>query len=721
MEENDALPRKRPRINRACAACRRRKIKCDGSQPCKACTTNELICSYDEDERRRNGPEYIQTLEKKVEELELLLGHQPHRSDRGGSLGRYSSMGHSNRYNSDMSSKASSTQRGMSRTQSSGFNSHSSSVRPSPSRRRSQTSKQSYDDDVVEAMGGTSENESSSEERYWGHFGGLSLLQRMRKLCSSVAGMHQSSQGDSVEDDFVSAFDSASPANGSSGSWDAFAILPSRDRLMECINITLEQACCLLDFIDRSSVEGIVRHIYDTDSFDYTAQDRKMLALLFAMMAVGRRFEVENGDSTKLKNNISKGLRYFRASRSILDVADCHDIISLQTVLCLVIYLQASSMLSTCYSYICAAVAASLRMGLHSPAILETLSPDQRRIRRCIFSVINIMDTYVTTSLGLPRTLRDVDSESVVPIPQPSDSFTPVSFFLPEDADISLTATNAHAKLIHIMARAIDSHHPLNRPPCQQNGFYTVEYHRIVAVEEELEAWYNALPASLTFDSNDDIHKLRCQLLLRMAYAHVQMVLYRPFLHHAAKIIRPAREVRYKSYACGSACVKAAMQVAWLAEALEVRGLFNEACWFVALGVSFAATILMLFVLSNEGNDTIKAEAEAAEKLKNLLMRHADRSLSARRSSKFLQELIDTKRKGTKHPYDDLSGYTDETFRTPRDPRTEGSQQEQHEDTHDQDVTMNAETRTEEGQQPTLQALSYPPMSQHFDVNQLDF
>ena len=79
----------------------------------------------------------------------------------------------------------------------------------------------------------------------------------------------------------------------------------------------------------------------------------------------------------------------------MLDVADCHDIISLQTVLCSIIYLQASSMLSTCYSYICAGVAASLRMGLHSPSALDDLPLDQRQTRRCVFSVLNIMDTYV--------------------------------------------------------------------------------------------------------------------------------------------------------------------------------------------------------------------------------------------------------------------------------------------------------------------------------------
>jgi len=75
----------------------------------------------------------------------------------------------------------------------------------------------------------------------------------------------------------------------------------------------------------------------------------------------------------------------------MLDVADCHDLTSLQVVLCLVIFLQASSMLSTCYSYICAGVAASLRMGLHSPEALEEHPPEERQSRRCVFAVLHIM------------------------------------------------------------------------------------------------------------------------------------------------------------------------------------------------------------------------------------------------------------------------------------------------------------------------------------------
>jgi len=128
----------------------------------------------------------------------------------------------------------------------------------------------------------------------------------------------------------------------------------------------------------------------------------------------------------------------------------------------------------------------------------------------------------------------------------------------------------------------------------------------------------------------------RSQLLLRMSYAHVQMVLYRPFLHHALKHARPSEQLKYKAYACGSACVNASMQVVWLAETLEAKNLFHEAYWFTTLVISYAATCLMLFAVSNEGDPTVMEVADAAERLRQLLQRHADRNTAARRCYNFL-------------------------------------------------------------------------------------
>ena len=173
----------------------------------------------------------------------------------------------------------------------------------------------------------------------------------------------------------------------------------------------------------------------------------------------------------------------------MLDPADCQDLVSLQALLCMILYSQVSSMMSTCYSYICMAVAASLQMGLFTAVASKDLPESERLYRRRIFSVLNMMDTYVTTTLGLPRTLRDIKSDHLMPsssVPDPSDP---------------MAGTYAHAKLIQILGSAVESNHPVTRPISQKNGFYGVEYSKIIATEEQLEEWFASMPPSFVESS----------------------------------------------------------------------------------------------------------------------------------------------------------------------------------------------------------------------------
>ena len=177
----------------------------------------------------------------------------------------------------------------------------------------------------------------------------------------------------------------------------------------------------------------------------------------------------------------------------MLDPADCNDLESLQVLLCMILYTQVSSMMSTCYSYICMAVAAALQMGLFTEIASMELSQGERETRRRVYSVLNMMDTYVTTALGLPRTLRDVKSDHVLP-----------SAVRPHDATDPMAGTYAHAELIQILATAVESNHPVTRPISQKNGFYGVEYSKITATEEQLEAWFATLPQSQADPSTPD-------------------------------------------------------------------------------------------------------------------------------------------------------------------------------------------------------------------------
>jgi hypothetical protein len=114
------------------------------------------------------------------------------------------------------------------------------------------------------------------------------------------------------------------------------------------------------------------------------------------------------------------------------------------------------------------------------------------------------------------------------------------------------------------------------------------------------------------------------------------MVLYKPFLHHALKDVQRTGSLSLKAYACGSACIKAAMQVVWLAERLEDCSLFNEAHWFMTLILAFTSLCLALFVMSNKSDPTLGETFDAIRRIREICSRYADRNASLQRCSKFL-------------------------------------------------------------------------------------
>lgn len=111
---------------------------------------------------------------------------------------------------------------------------------------------------------------------------------------------------------------------------------------------------------------------------------------------------------------------------------------------------------------------------------------------------------------------------------------------------------------------------------------------------------------------NEEIYRARAltqhhsaHLRLRLAYAHVQMVLYRPFLHHIIGT-KARSEAEMHSYTCASACIKAAMQVIWIVRQLHQRGHCVAPCWPALFMTLFSALTLVLFALGNQGGATVE-------------------------------------------------------------------------------------------------------------------
>ncbi|KAJ5735348.1 uncharacterized protein N7483_000473 [Penicillium malachiteum] len=71
----------RQRVWRACQACRRKKVKCDGQHPCQSCTRNNGECVFEAySNMRLMDPQYVKKLENRISQMETEM--KKHHSDR---------------------------------------------------------------------------------------------------------------------------------------------------------------------------------------------------------------------------------------------------------------------------------------------------------------------------------------------------------------------------------------------------------------------------------------------------------------------------------------------------------------------------------------------------------------------------------------------------------------------------------------------------------------
>src|ERR1700748_2951710 len=115
-----------------------------------------------------------------------------------------------------------------------------------------------------------------------------------------------------------------------------------------------------------------------------------------------------------------------------------------------------------------------------------------------------------------------------------------------------------------------------------------------------------------------------------MAYAHAQMMLYRPFLHYVSQT-KDSVEVDKRSYACAAACVSVSRNIVHIAIEMKRRGLLVGAYWCSMYTTFFAILSLVFYALENPeaeaSQDVLKVAREAKDTLESL----AKRSMAAYR------------------------------------------------------------------------------------------
>ena len=195
--------------------------------------------------------------------------------------------------------------------------------------------------------------------------------------------------------------------------------------------------------------------------------------------------------------------KHFKASRQLIDVADCRDLTTLQAIVYMILFLQSSAKLSTCYSYIGVALRSAIRMGLHR-SFNGNFSPIEAEMRKRTFWVIRKMDTYVGALLGLPFAISDDDIDQNYPSEVDDEYITETEILpMPEGQISVLAAANAHAQLVNILGKIVRYIYPTKpkggRSPHSADiaDYYSISYAKIREIERDLHEWMECLPMGL--------------------------------------------------------------------------------------------------------------------------------------------------------------------------------------------------------------------------------
>lgn len=254
-------------------------------------------------------------------------------------------------------------------------------------------------------------------------------------------------------------------------------------------------------------------------------------------------------------------------------------------------YLIAASMLTKAYTCLSGAVAAALRMGLHisSPRMREKFSDEEMYQRRRVFAHLNMLDTYVASLVGLPRTTRDADPDQMVGL-QDLDLVDNGRVFLTDNPTSSIAETALLEKLCMIVGNIQSDRHPIleTGEECPVDEPWDAAVELVSRREAELQGWHDNLP--ILQDVQADTRAIQGQLTLRLYCTIAQLVLFRPFVHHLSRD-RTSPNFDLRGYEWGSNCVGAAMKAVWLSEKFQTYDLFHEARWHMIYALCLSTTV----------------------------------------------------------------------------------------------------------------------------------
>lgn len=411
-------------------------------------------------------------------------------------------------------------------------------------------------------------------------------------------------------------------------SFSAYPELPAKALAQRLCYYTLSCGTCLVRIVHIPTFYEKLEHIYEVPLDHLDQEDKHFVGLFFAVIALGCMYTSfdDSGEQVSYETAMDQGRQYYRHARTMLkDLTECRDVVSIQAMLYMILFQQATSDLSACYGYLGIALRSALRIGLHRSIEHDQMNPVQREIRRRVFYAIRQMDIYVSALLGFPLLLQADDIDQPFPA-EIDDEFITVQGVIqpPPGTPSFFQAFNANTRLMETLHKITKYVYPVkasgqgaikgNRP----TQAYLISYSRIKEIETDLHGWFEKLPEAWRPSPDGPVEVVRVRHLLRFAYAHVQLVLYRPFIHYISPRLNQGAKVDELSYACAAAAVSVSRNIVHIGLEIRKQRVLSGPFWFMLYSEFFAVLTLIFYAVENPGKPgcaEVLADARAGRQM----------------------------------------------------------------------------------------------------------
>ncbi|KAH6721479.1 fungal-specific transcription factor domain-containing protein [Leptodontidium sp. MPI-SDFR-AT-0119] len=542
----------RKKVSRACDACKEKKVRCAGTQPCPRCVSNNLRCHYNA-EHRRGKP----------------APPQPGPGIPNSELSRTAAV---------------STPESQSRNQLLGnVEIRNPNVAPPPSQEPPNLSQNWQEPD-----------EPRFENDYIGPTSGLAFLSRsQRRFQQDFIESRSSNVEQSSQTSIFSYGDGWIPDRGPDFNF------PGRNETKYLLQQYFDFAMPTYRFLHRDTAETWLENIHITIENGRNGENPVPNAKNASIILILATAKLYNYDDIE-RDFESSSIYYAAAERMLTKETGKVTLESVQARLSQCIYLLASSRVNQAWYAFGTTAQLIIALGLHRRQVYQPANTNQSKIvleyRKRVFWSAYTLDRYLSVILGRPRIFRDEDIDQPLPnqseIDAESTSLTGPKHRNRQSVD---DGPIFHARLAKIIGGISSDLYPTHRT---EDGAWLLSAERWTA---ELKTWKESLPAFLDPSKVDPSMLIsifqRQSTVLRLAYAHALILANRPsLLSNFADLAKRTERLTGEPSRSVRECINAAMIVVDTVTGLVEEKKMRQSFWFSHY-ISFCA-ISALYVFT---------------------------------------------------------------------------------------------------------------------------